>query len=222
MWKSIFGESTRRKGSKARAAETVSEPDALAAKIVDLCGRLLHEQLARQTKLAQLQKMTTGKPKAVLHSVTCTRLLSSMRRHDSMITVYETSLSALEEMKTNLEAQRVSAETTQLLGRSHGHGAIDLEAVDNDMEFLEDLKHQRMELAGMMAGAGGGIGNDEYASMLELSFSEDLKPTEEETTTIPLLPSVPTQPLKPSKNTFTENTNGPPPTSSGSPLLSVF
>jgi len=134
-------------------------------RIAALNNDLMHEQMLRQKKIRKVQEYVSAGGESVLKEGSCTRLLQGIRRHDTMITVYETSLSALEEMKANLEAQRISTETTQMLRMSVGP-TVDLDALDDSLVNLEEVKEQRSHLAAMMASTSDDLDATAFASSL--------------------------------------------------------
>lgn len=158
-------------------AVNVSIPEELAGKITELTAQLAHEQVSRGTRLSSLREFTRGKSHECLKETHATRLLQSIRRNDTMISVYESSLSALEEMQSNLQAQRVSGTTTQMLKRmARGDTKeINLDEVDISLEHLEELKLQRQQLAGMMAVATeeNPVDDGTFIDSLGLAFARD-------------------------------------------------
>lgn len=158
-------------------AVNVSIPEELAGKIRELTAQLAHEQVSRGTRVTLLREFTHNKSHACLKETHATRLLQSIRRNDTMISVYESSLSALEEMQSNLQAQRVSGTTTQMLKRmARGDTReINLDEVDISLEHLEELKLQRQQLAGMMAVATeeNPVDDGTFINSLGLAFAQD-------------------------------------------------
>lgn len=146
----------------------------LADKIRELNNQLAHEQVGRGARVTQLRDFTRGKDKTCVVKTQATRLLQGIRRNDTMISVYESSLTALEEMQSNLQAQRISGTTTKMLKRittGPRKGGVDLDDVDVSLEHLEELKEQRYQLAGMMASATLADHNDDdFLTSLQLEF----------------------------------------------------
>ena len=152
----------------------------LNARISLLTQKLNHEQMKRDTTYQELKKAKRELKKKSSKKVPLafTRLVKKLQTQDSLITVYESSLLALEEMNANILAQQISSDTTQLLRKTTRalRGGINVDEVDDDFAAVDEFREQREELAAMMAQDSSGQSLEEFMDALE--FSSDDEDTE--------------------------------------------
>ena len=139
----VYGATESKAGGEERKFK-----EQLGVKIREFNEKMQHEVLAKKIKLERLKELTKGKKRAVLQSPACQRLLGGINRHNNMIRVFETSLTALEETLANLQVQDVHNQTTWMIGsvvRSM-HG-INIDSADDSLGKLDEFREQREELA---------------------------------------------------------------------------
>lgn len=162
--------------AEAKKKEKPTTREELSGKIKELGDKMQHELAAKNQKIHSLKKFVKGKSKKILQSHNCIRYLSGIKRHNNMIRVYETSISALEETLANIEAQRVHSETTAMIGMvSRSIKGINVDEADDSFAKLDEFKQEREELASMMAASinDGDIDFSDLMLELELTFEED-------------------------------------------------
>ena len=175
MWKALTDAFAAPRKAKQEAKRENSK-EQLGVKIREFNEKMQHEVLAKKIKLERLKELTKGKKRAVLQSPACQRLLGGINRHNNMIRVFETSLTALEETLANLQVQDVHNQTTWMIGsvvRSM-HG-INIDSADDSLGKLDEFREQREELASLMASAASNdcVDFDELAGELGLDFDDD-------------------------------------------------
>ena len=165
MWKAltdVCGTTESKAGRREKIGGAVG-------KIREFNEKMQHEVLAKKIKLERLKELTKGKKRAVLQSPACQRLLGGINRHNNMIRVFETSLTALEETLANLQVQDVHNQTTMIGSVVRSMHGINIDSADDSLGKLDEFREQREELASLMASAAS---NDcvDFDELVELSI----------------------------------------------------
>lgn len=140
-------------------------------KISQYSKRLTQENMGLVEKKATLQMMISSQGRSVLQTPVALRLICAMKRHKSMMKVYQTSLTALESTQQNLEMQQVTADVQQLIGRA-GHANV--EDVEESMLDMEEMNAERQQLAQLL-GTINEEDDEDFLNELNLEFPEDIK-----------------------------------------------
>jgi hypothetical protein len=207
MFKALSGMFTPAKSERPSKEDSKAM---LTAKIKEFADKLQHQILAKNVQLAALQNIVKGKPRSVLKTPACVRLLGGINRHNGMIRVFETSLTALEETLANILVQDVHNQTTWMIGSvvRNMHG-VNVDDADDSLGRLDEFREQREELASMMAAATShnGADYDELAQELDLCFAEESVPEAEgrASNSALVLPAAPTTLLQMPASVETDN-----------------